>query len=364
MWELMQAAADSTVVVPGPGAPQPSVRQRSSQWMNQHPVTSMIVRRVLLGVVTIVMISIIVFAATLVIPGNAATAILGRNAQPAKVKELEAELGLNEPVVSRFLNWAGDAIHGDFGNSLGEGQSATSKEAGPENSVTSIAKDRLGNSAVLVAAAAIISTLLGLLAGVYAAYRRDGFFDTVGSVVSLVASALPEFVVAIFCVLLFATSVFTWFPAISVLEPGQSILSEPEKLVLPVLALVIVVTPYMFRMTRGAMIEALDSDYVEFARMKGASTARVAFRHALPNALPPIIQVVGLNLLFLAGGIVLVEAIFNFPGIGSLLVASINGRNVNMIQYIVILLAVFYVLLNIITDVLVLLATPRRRYPR
>jgi peptide/nickel transport system permease protein len=149
-----------------------------------------------------------------------------------------------------------------------------------------------------------------------------------------------------------------------VLEPGQSILSEPEKLVLPVLALVIVVTPYMFRMTRGAMIESLDSDYVEFARMKGASTARVAFRHALPNALPPIIQVFGLNLLFLAGGIVLVEAIFNFPGIGSLLVASINGRDVNMIQYIVILLAVFYVLLNIITDVLVLLATPRRRYPR
>jgi peptide/nickel transport system permease protein len=165
-------------------------------------------------------------------------------------------------------------------------------------------------------------------------------------------------------VLLFATGVFTWFPAISVLEPGQSILSEPDKLVLPVLALVIVVTPYMFRMTRGAMIEALDSDYVEFARMKGVSTARIAFRHALPNALPPIIQVVGLNLLFLAGGIVLVEAIFNFPGIGSMLVAAINGRDVNEIQYIVILLAVFYVLLNIITDVCVLLVTPRRRYPR
>ena len=230
--------------------------------------------------------------------------------------------------------------------------------------VTALVGERIGNSVVLVAAAAIISTILGLITGVYAAYKRDGLFDTVGSVVSLIASALPEFVVAIFCVLLFATSVFTWFPAISVLEPGVSILDEPEKLVLPVLALVIVVTPYMFRMTRGAMIEALDSDYVEFARMKGASTARVAFRHALPNALPPIIQVVGLNLLFLAGGIVLVEAIFTFPGLGLLLVESITGRDVPTIQYIVILLAVFYVVLNIVTDVLVLLVTPRRRYPR
>jgi peptide/nickel transport system permease protein len=360
----MNAEADSGVILGGPGTPEPSVRQRTSHWFGQHPVTSMIVRRALLGVVTIVMIAIIVYAATLVIPGNAATAILGRDAQPAKVASLEAELGLDEPVLTRFFNWAEKAIQLDFGNSLGEGQAITQHEASAENSVTSLASDRLANSAVLVAVAAVISTILGLLTGVYAAYRRDGFFDTVGSVVALIASALPEFVVAIFCVLLFATGVFTWFPAISVLQPGQSILSEPDKLVLPVLALVIVVTPYMFRMTRGAMIEALDSEYVEFARMKGVSTARIAFRHALPNALPPIIQVVGLNLLFLAGGIVLVEAIFNFPGIGSMLVAAINGRDVNEIQYIVILLAVFYVLLNIITDVCVLLVTPRRRYPR
>lgn len=345
--------------------PAPSARGGLSRALADRPITAMIIRRSLLGLLTIVMIAIIVYAATTVIPGDAAQAILGNTATPGRVEKLRVELGLDEPVLSRFWTWATNAVQLDFGNSLSGGVAQTQVGQTAESTpVTSLVGERIGNSVVLVAAAALISTIIGLVTGVYAAYRRDGIFDSVGSVISLVASALPEFVVAIFCVLLFATSVFTWFPAISVLEPGVSILDEPEKLVLPVLALVIVVTPYMFRMTRGAMIEALDSDYVEFARMKGVSTARIAFRHALPNALPPIIQVVGLNLLFLAGGIVLVEAIFTFPGIGLLLVESINGRDVPTIQYIVILLAVFYVALNIVTDVLVLLVTPRRRYPR
>jgi peptide/nickel transport system permease protein len=344
--------------------PKPSARERFSRALADRPIRAMIIRRALLGVLTIVMIAVIVYAATTVIPGDAATAILGHTASPGRIEKLRVELGLDEPVLTRFWHWATNAIQLDFGNSLSEGVASTQRGPAASNSVTSLAGERLENSAVLVLITAVISTLLGLLTGIYAAYRRDGFFDTVGSVVSLIASALPEFVVAIFCVLIFATSVFTWFPAISVLEPGVSILSEPEKLILPVLALVIVVTPYMFRMTRGAMIEALDSDYVEFARMKGVPTWRIAFRHALPNALPPIIQVVGLNLLFLAGGIVLVEAIFTYPGIGLMLVNAINGRDVPEIQYIVILLAVFYVILNIVTDVCVLLVTPRRRYPR
>jgi peptide/nickel transport system permease protein len=358
---------DQVQVAPADGAPVPprtSPRRRFSEWLEVRPITSMVLRRLALGVLTIIMIAIIVYAATTVLPGDAATAILGHSATPKRVESLRLELGLDEPLLTRFWHWATNAIHLDFGNSLGEAAPATSHGAVASNSVTSLASERIENSAVLVLISAVISTVLGLLTGVYAAYRRDGFFDTVGSVLSLIASALPEFVVAIFCVLIFATGVFTWFPAISVLEPGVSILSEPEKLVLPVLALVIVVTPYMFRMTRGAMIEALDSDYVEFARLKGASTARIALRHALPNALAPIIQVVGLNLLFLAGGIVLVETIFSYPGIGLMLVDAIDGRDVPEIQYIVILLAVFYVLLNIVTDVCVLLVTPRRRYPR
>jgi peptide/nickel transport system permease protein len=348
--------------ISAPAAPSPW--RRLSRGLAARPILSMVLSRLALGVLTIILIATIVYVATTVLPGDAATAILGHSATPERVAKLRAELGLNEPLLTRFWHWVTNAVQLNFGNSLGEAAPATSVGKAASNSVTSLAREPIQNSAVLVFVSAVISTVLGLLTGVYAAYRRDGFFDTVGSVFSLVASALPEFVVAIFCVLLFSTSVFHWFPAISVLAPGVSILSEPEKLVLPVLALVIVVTPYMFRMTRGAMIEALDSDYVEFARLKGASTATIAMRHALPNALAPIIQVVGLNLLFLAGGIVLVETIFTYPGIGLMLVNAINGRNVTEIQYIVILLAVFYVLLNIVTDVLVLIVTPRRRYPR
>ena len=249
-------------------------------------------------------------------------------------------------------------------NSLSSAAPVGSRGGSSSQAVTTLVNERLLNSVILIAATALISTLLGILAGVYAAFRRDGFFDSVGSIAALVASALPEFVVAIFVVMLFAVNVFDWFPALSLLPPGTSILSQPEMLVLPVLSLVIVVTPYVFRMTRGSMIEVLDTDYIEFARMKGVGPLRIAFRHALPNALAPVIQVVGLNLLYLAGGIVLVEAIFSYPGVGLALVDAINGRDVPTIQYIVMLLAVFYVILNILTDIGVLLVTPRRRYPR
>lgn len=326
----------------------------------------MIVRRALLGILTIILIAVIVYFATTVLPGDAATAILGQSATPARIAQVRHELGLEQPVLQRFWHWGTHAITGDFGNSLSAaapvdsiGTGTSSKEA-----VTTLVNEKLLNSAVLIAATAIISTLIGILAGMYAAFRRDGIFDTGGSIVALVASALPEFVVAIFVVMLFAVNVFGWFPALSLLPPGASILSKPEMLVLPVLALVIVTTPYVFRMTRGAMIEVLDADYIEFARMKGVSPRRIAFRHALPNALAPVIQVVGLNLLYLAGGIVLVEAIFSYPGAGRALVEAINGRDVPTIQYIVMLLAVFYVILNIFTDVCALMVTPRRRYPR
>jgi peptide/nickel transport system permease protein len=222
----------------------------------------------------------------------------------------------------------------------------------------------LVNSAVLVAVVAVISTLLGVIAGVVAAWRRDGLFDDVTSVLSLVVSALPEFVVGVFVVFIFSVGLFEWFPAVSILPPEQRIWDQPEKLVLPALTLIIVTMPYMFRMVRAATIEALNSDYAEVAELKGASPMRLLFRHALPNAVAPAVQVFGLNLLYLAGGIVLVETVFQYPGIGLTLVEAVRVRDVNVLQFIVVLLAVFYVTLNILTDLVVLLATPRRRAPR
>jgi peptide/nickel transport system permease protein len=223
---------------------------------------------------------------------------------------------------------------------------------------------RLANSIVLIAVTAIVSTILGVLLGMWAAARHDSWIDHSLSVTALVASSLPEFVVAVFVVMVFAVTVFTWFPAVSILALGEHIWNEPNKLVLPVVALVIVVTPYVFRMFRASLLEAMTSDYVEVATLKGASTRRLLFGHALPNSLAATIQVVGLNLLYLAGGIALVETVFQYPGIGLSLVASITDRDVPVIQFLVVLLAIAYVFLNVATDVAVLLVTPRRRLPR
>jgi peptide/nickel transport system permease protein len=206
--------------------------------------------------------------------------------------------------------------------------------------------------------------VLGAVGGVIAAYRRDKPFDDITSVMSLVASALPEFVVGVLVVFVFAVGIVNWFPAVSILPPEQRIWDQPDKLILPTLTLVIVTTPYMYRMVRAAVIEALNSEYAEVAELKGVSAGRLLFRHALPNAIAPAVQVFGLNVLYLAGGIVLVETVFQFPGIGLTLVNAITGRDVPVLQFIVILLAIFYVTLNILTDIIVLLATPRRRAPR
>jgi peptide/nickel transport system permease protein len=318
-----------------------------------HPIRSLVVSRVLTGAVSVFVISIIVYAATLVLPGDAATAILGQQATPERLAALRAQLHLDQSPISGYLSWVSSALHGDFGTSLTQ-----------RLPVWDIAVPRLANSLVLIVLTAIISTILGVLLGMWAAARRDSWVDHSLSVSALVASSLPEFVIAVFVVMLFGVTVFAWFPAVSILPQGEQIWDEPVKLVLPVLALVIVVTPYVFRMFRASLIEALNSDYVEVAILKGASTPRLLFGHAVPNALAATIQVVGLNLLYLAGGIALVETVFQFPGMGLALVAAITDRDVPMIQFLVVLLSVAYVLLNIVTDVAVLLVTPRKRLPR
>ena len=319
---------------------------------NAHPVRSMILWRSAYGVISIVVVLVIVYFATLVLPGDAAQAILGKNATPARLAILRQQLHLNESHWVGFLHWSGALLHGNFGTSLLTGQS-----------VASMIGPRLVNSAALVLISAIVSTIIGVSLGAFAAARRDKLSDHSMSVFALVSGALPEFIVGVFIVLIFAVKLH-WFPAISTLPPGETIWQAPKELVLPVLTLVIVITPYVFRMTRASIIEALNSDYVEVAQLKGASPPRLLFAHSVPNAMAPTVQVIGLNLLYLAGGIVLVETVFQYPGVGLALVNAINNRDVPVIQFIVLVLAVFYVILNIATDVVVLLLTPRRRLPR
>lgn len=319
----------------------------------RHPVLTLIGKRLGAGILTLLLVSVLVFFATEVLPGNAAYAVLGRTATQGTIRAMEARLHLNESVIQQYWHWLSHAVRADFGTSFASG-----------GSVTGLVGPRLADSAVLVVLAGAISTVLGLGLGLLAVWRRDSWIDHVLSVVALAITALPEFVVGVGLVMLLSTIVLHLLPGVSTLAPGQSPFSDPWGLVLPVATLVLVTAPYLFRMSRGALVEALESDYVEMAELKGMSRRRVLLVHALVNSLAPSIQVVGLNLVYLAGGIVIVEYVFNYPGVGQGLVQAVSARDIPTIQFIVMVLATVYVLVNIVTDVLALLVTPRRRLPR
>jgi peptide/nickel transport system permease protein len=318
-----------------------------------HPIRDMVIRRSLIGILTLVLVSILVFAATQILPGNAASAVLLNTATPARLHALEVQLGLNRPAALQYWTWLTGIFHGNFGHSLANGQP-----------VSTLIGGRIVNSLVLVVLAGVIGTLLGVGFGVLAAARRDSVLDHVLSVGALAITALPEFVVAVILVIFFAAVVFHLFPAVSVFVPGTAPWSNPKELVLPVATLVIVIVPYVFRMMRGSMIDALESDYVQMARLKGVPRWRVLLFHALPNAIAPTIQVIGLSFLYLAGGVVVVEYIFNYPGLGQALVNAVSDRDIPQIQFIVLILAAFYIAVNILTDVISLAVSPRRRLPR
>jgi peptide/nickel transport system permease protein len=313
----------------------------------------MVRRRLAVGVLTLFLVSVVVFLATEVLPGNAAYAILGRTASPARVHALEVSLHLNRGIFDQYWVWISGLFTGNLGHSLVNGLP-----------VWGYVEPRIVNSAALVFVAGAVGAILGVALGAIAALRKDGWFDHITSVVVLAVTSLPEFVVAIALIILLSTVVWHILPAVSLLAPGTYAWNAPELLVLPTLTLVIVIVPYIVRMMRAAMVEALESDYVEMARLKGVPEWRIVLMHALPNAIAPTIQVIGLNFLYLAGGIVVVEYVFNFPGIGQGLVYAVDDRDVPVVQFVVLVLAAFYVVVNIVTDVIALLATPRRRIAR
>ena len=319
-----------------------------------HPILDLLWHRTLMGLLTLWIVSVIVFWATQLLPGNAAYAVLGQTATPQSLATLEARLGLDQPAVVQYWQWLSGIFSGHLGTSL------VSQQTG----VGDLVWPRVLNSAVLVLLAGITGAVIGVLLGLLAAVRRDGILDHALSVTSLAVTSLPEFAIAIGMVFVFATNVLHLYPAVSPLPPGTKPWEEPQMLVLPVATLVIVVVPYIMRMMRGAAIEALESEYVEFARLKGLPRHAVLLKHALPNALPATLQAIALTFLYLAGGIVLVEYVFAYPGIGTGLVSAVTDKDIPVIQFIVLLLAAFYVVMNIAADVLTLIATPRRRLPR
>ncbi len=309
-----------------------------------------IVRRILLGLLVLALVSVVVFAATQALPGDPARALLGRSATPTSLKALRDQLGLDQPVLQQYWDWVTGLLHGDFGTSLAA-----------QIPVSDLLGERLVNSAFLVFTAGIISIPLSILIGAYAALRRDRLFDTTSSIVTLLFAAVPEFVVGVALVVLFATTVFEWLPAVSLIPPQDKPWQHPKELILPTLTLVIAVTPYVARIMRASMIEVLESEYVEMARLKGVPERLVIRRHALPNALGPSFQVIALNLAYLAGGVIVVEFVFNYAGIGGALRDAVFQRDLPVVQTLAMLIATLYVILNLLADIATILVTPRLR---
>lgn len=309
-----------------------------------------VLRRIGLAVLTLWLVSLVVFAAVALLPGDAATAILGRSATPARVAALTAQLHLNEPLVTQYVKWIGGVVHGNFGIS-----------AATQQPVSQLLGARVVNSAVLVVIAAVVAVPLSIVLGVWMAIRRDRLVDHVLSTSTLVLAAVPEFVIGIMLVLIFATGAFHVFPAVSLVAPGARPWATPSVLVLPAATLVLAVVPYISRIMRGSMVEVLESEYVTMARLKGVPERWVIWRHAVPNAIVPAIQVTALQLAWMAGGVVLVEFVFDYPGIGSALVNAVSNRDMPVVQAVTLLAGGLYVALNVLADVLTVLVTPKLR---
>jgi len=316
-----------------------------------HGIWGFVLRRMVLGLLTLLLVSVVVFAATQALPSDPARAILGRNATPEALKSLRTQLHLGQPVVQQYVHWLTGFTRGDLGHSL----------AARGEPVTKLIGTRVVNSAFLVLFAALVSIPLAIVIGAVSARRRDGPFDHATSVLTLALAALPDFVVAIALIVLFGTTIFHWLPAVSLIPPGDSPLSHVSALVLPTTALVLTVTPYIARIMRASMVEVLESDFVEMARLKGMYEQKVVWRHAVPNAIAPAIQVIALNLAYLAGGIVLVEYVFGYPGIGAGFVDAVANRDLPVVQALAILIAAVYVVLNVCADVATILVSPRLR---
>ncbi|MET3809937.1 ABC transporter permease [Arthrobacter sp. UYEF3] len=313
-------------------------------------IQRLLVRRSMFGLFTLWVVSLIVFLATQALPGDAAQAILGREATPERLAALREQLHLGGSLPEQYFSWLGQLLTFNLGTSL----------AGGAPVIDSIAP-MLQNSSVLMACAAIIAVPLSIGIGTWSALKKDTAVDHVTGIVTLVLASLPEFVVGVLLVLFLATGLFHLFPAVFVLTPGEQVWSNPAQLVLPVLTLVLAVSPYIVRIMRATMLEVLDSQYVQQARLKGLPERVVILRHALPNAIGPVAQVIALQLAWLIGGVVIVEFLFRFPGVGFQLIDAVTNRDLPVVQALVMVIALFYVLVNLLADVVTLAANPKVR---
>jgi peptide/nickel transport system permease protein len=309
-------------------------------------------QRLALGLLSLFAVSVIIFLAVGLLPGDIAQAMLGQSATPETVAAYRAQLGLDLPPLTRFGHWIWNLVQGDLGVSLAN-----------QRPISDLVGARLGNTFSLALLAALVSVPLALLLGMLAALYRNSWFDRLLNTSALSAVSFPEFFVAYILILVFAVKL-NWFPSISNLSPNATLGEVLERSVLPVATLSLVVIAQMMRMTRASLINLLASPYIEMARLKGISQSRIIFRHALPNALAPIVNVVALNLAYLVVGVVVVEVVFVYPGLGQLLVDSVAKRDIPVVQACSLIFAATYILLNTSADVLSIASNPRLMHPK
>ncbi len=312
----------------------------------------LVAKRLGFGLLTLLVVTIIISGAIELLPGDVAQEVLGQGATPEALAAFRAELGLDRSVFVRYFEWLGGAVTGDFGVSLANGR-PVSELIGP----------RFANTLFLAAVAAVISVPLSISIGILAALYRDSVFDRAANVTTLSSISSPEFFLAYILITVFAV-LNPIFPAISSVSGNMSFGQQLYITLLPAITLTLVVTAHMMRMTRAAIINLLASPYIEMARLKGVPRLKVIVFHALPNALAPIISVVALNLAYLVTGVVLVEVVFVYPGVGQLLVDSVSRRDFPVVQACCLIFAATYILLNLTADVLGILSNPRLRNPR
>jgi peptide/nickel transport system permease protein len=309
-----------------------------------------LLRRAGSGLLTVWLVSLLVFLAVHVLPGNAAISLLGHDTTPEAKAALTKELGLDRSGPYQYWHWVSGFVSGHWGHSLVSAQG-----------VSSIVMRHLAASGVLTLFTMIITVPLALGLGTWSAVRNGKAFDNGTSMVTLVLSAIPGFAIGVLVIYLLASNVFHLVPGASTLDPTVSVWAQLNYFIAPTVAVVLTTIPYPLRMVRASMIDVLQSDYVMMARLKGLPERRVIFTHALRTALGPMVQAMALTLVFLAGGIIVVETVFSFPGVGYLLVQSVNQRDIPVVQTLVVFLAGLCVLINLAGDLAVLAVTPRLR---
>jgi len=326
----------------------------TNSW-TRHPILRFCVRRFTAGLLTLLIASVLVFLTTNALPGNVAEVVLGKHASPQLVASLDHKLGLNRPLAVQYLSWLDGIVHGNFG------QSAVELANGYAHApISAIIGAPLVNSAILALGTIVLLVPLSLLLGTFAAVRAARIGDFVISYVSLILGSLPEFVLGTFLIVVFFSEL-RLLPPISLVPPGTSPLDNPKALILPILTLLGVSLAFCVRQVRAGVVQVLRQDHVKMARLNGLPEPRVLWRYALRNAIAPSIQTFAQAIQYLFGGIIVVEALFAYPGIGALLVQAVSLRDVTEVQAITMILGAVYIVINILADLLVVLVVPKLR---